>query len=203
MLLVSILTSVGFAQTNRVDQTGYIYCAKGSPESTVSAFLTACLKVPVGNFSCGDKVEVIGRSGSALEILRPSGPSVFLKSDVVSQKADEYLPIELESKTAPDCTPKEHPELDRSKNHPPRPVFQPQPEYPKHAPRTGEVKTVSLSLVVGLDGKPHDIKVQYVPSKDFAQNAEEAVKRWRFEPGLKNGQPVEMPITIEMTFRIF
>ena len=59
LLLVSILTSVGFAQTNRVDQTGYIYCAKGSPESTVSAFLTACLKVPVGNFSCGDKVEVI------------------------------------------------------------------------------------------------------------------------------------------------
>jgi protein TonB len=126
---------------------------------------------------------------------------VFLSGDVVSQKAEEFIPIEMEAGPAPDCKAPERAELDPSKNRGPRVLFQTEPDYPEHARRTRDVQTVYVALVVGLDGRPHDVKVESAPGKDFAKNAEAAVKQWRFEPALKDGQPVEKPIRIEITFR--
>ena len=34
------------------------------------------------------------------------------------------------------------------------------------------------------------------------QKAMEAVKRWRFEPGTKNGQPVTVEATVDVNFRL-
>jgi TonB family protein len=35
------------------------------------------------------------------------------------------------------------------------------------------------------------------------EKAIEAVSRWRFEPGLKNGQPVAVQIGVEVVFRLY
>ena len=200
LLFVSIPCFVALAQTENTHRVGYVYCASDRPEHSVTAFFTACMKTPVGNFPCGQKVEVVGRSGSALEIARPSGPTVFLGIDVVSQKAEELVPIEIEAGPPPDCKVAVP---DLTKNRPPRVTFRRDPDYPDDVPRTRDPKTVTFGLVVGKDGHPYDIKVESSPNKRFTEQAMQALKEWRFEPGRKDGQPADMPIKVEMIFRLF
>jgi TonB family protein len=200
LTLVSTLTSVGFAQTKNADQVGFIYCANEKPEQSAPVFLDACMKRKVGTFPCGHKLQTLARSGAALKILTSEGATLFVSGDVVSQKADELIPVEVEGGPAPTCEATAV-ERDPTKNRGPRPVFQRDPDYPEHARRTRDTKTVYMALVVGTDGQPHDIKVEGSPGKDFAKNAVAAVQQWRFDPALKDGQPVEWPIQIEITFR--
>jgi TonB family protein len=95
--------------------------------------------------------------------------------------------------SAPECTPDE--------NHGPRPVFTPQPHYPETARRDHKQGEVWLAFTVGTDGRPHDMVVGSSDG-DFDQKAIETVQQWRFEPALKEGVPVEMPLRISVHFRI-
>jgi TonB family protein len=200
-LIVLTLALVSWAQTKKADPVGYIYCASDKPEQLVPVFLEHCMKVRVGTFSCGHKMQVVAQMGSTLKVLTSAGSTVYVSSDVVSQKADEPIPVEIEAGAAPDCEVKVV-ERDPTKNRGPRVVFQREPDYPEHARRTRDERTVSIGLVVGVDGQPHDIKVEASPGRDFSKSAVEAVRQWRFEPALKDGQSVEMPIHVEMAFRL-
>jgi periplasmic protein TonB len=130
-----------------------------------------------------------------------SGVHSFVDSNLVSQKVDDFTPVAIEAEPPPDCNVKT-PEHDPTKNRGPRVVFRPEPDYPSTAPRSRDEKVVGLSLVVGVDGQPRNIKVESSPRKDFAKSAVEAVRKWRFEPALKDGQPVETPINVEVRFRL-
>lgn len=198
-LLASILASTVLVQAQDTGQIGYIYCFSDNPQRFVPVFLEPCMKSRVGNFACGQKMEVVSQSGSALKVITSDGMTRFVNSSVVSQKAGELIPVKIEAGPTPDCKVAER---DPTKNRPPRIVFQRNPDYPEHARRTREQSTVLLSLVVGADGRPHDIKVESSPGKDFSKNAVDAVQQWKFEPALKDGQPVEMPIHVDVTFRL-
>jgi len=56
----------------------------------------------------------------------------------------------------------------------------------------------------GLDSgrSARDIKVEASPDKDFAKNAVDVVKQWRFEPAIKDGKPIELPIHVDVNFRV-
>ena len=61
---------------------------------------------------------------------------------------------------------------------------------------------MSIGLVVGIDGVPHEVRVVSSTDKDFDANAIAAVQRWRFKPAQKNGQPVEVPIEVQIAFHL-
>ena len=123
----------------------------------------------------------------------------FVNNGVVSQRADELIPVEIEAGSAPECTVAEQ---NPTRNRAPHVVFQRDPDYPEHARRSRESRTVTLALVVGVDGRPRDIKVEASPDKDFAKNAVDAVKQWRFDPAIRDGKPVELPIHVDVNFRL-
>ena len=62
---------------------------------------------------------------------------------------------------------------------------------------------VILKLIIGKDGKPQDISVQRTLGMGLDEKAIEAVKQWRFEPGTKDGQPVPVEVSMEVSFRLY
>lgn len=93
------------------------------------------------------------------------------------------------------------------KNPPPcltpaRAVFAPDPEYSEEAREAKREGTCVLWLVVGTDGKAHDIKVARTLGFGLDEKAIEAVKRWRFQPAQKDGKPVLMQINVEVRFHL-
>jgi len=76
------------------------------------------------------------------------------------------------------------------------------PEYSEEARKAKYSGTVLLQLVVGIDGKAHDIKVMKGVGLGLDEKAIEAVQKWRFSPGKKAGQPVPVFATVEVNFRL-
>jgi periplasmic protein TonB len=86
---------------------------------------------------------------------------------------------------------------------PPKAVYSPDPEYSEEARKAKYQGTVVLSLVVGADGMPRDIKVARSLGLGLDEKAIEAVKTWKFEPGTKDGKPVATYASVEVQFRLY
>jgi TonB family protein len=198
-LFVSTIVSGDWAQTKKPKLVGYVYCASDKSEHSVPVFLDPCQKFPVGNISCGEKLDVVSQSGEWLKV-NSGGITRFIKSVGASQKPDEFVPLDIEAGPTPVC--KAPAELDRAKNHPPRIAFSPEPDYPPSARLSKKEGSVSIGLVVGTDGVPHDVRVVSSSDKDFDTKAIETVQRWRFLPALKEGQPVEWPLEVWVDFHL-
>ena len=84
----------------------------------------------------------------------------------------------------------------------PRLVSKVEPEYSEEARKAKWQGTVVLSLVVDDKGQPQQIKVAKSLGLGLDQKAIEAVEKWRFEPGKKDGKAVAVYATIEVNFRL-
>jgi len=85
----------------------------------------------------------------------------------------------------------------------PRILYQPDPEYSEEARKAKYEGTVTLWLIVGPDGRPHDIRISRSLGLGLDEKAMEAVRQWKFEPARKNGQPVSVQINVEVEFRLY
>jgi TonB family protein len=74
------------------------------------------------------------------------------------------------------------------------------PEYSEEARKAKYSGTVLLQLIVDVDGRAKAIKV--VKGVGLGLEAIEAVQKWKFLPGKKNGQPVAVYATVEVNFRL-
>ncbi len=61
---------------------------------------------------------------------------------------------------------------------------------------------VSLECVVQPDGTIGGVRVTKALSPGLDQEAIKAVRQWRFKPGRKDGKPVPVRVTLEMTFTL-
>lgn len=75
---------------------------------------------------------------------------------------------------------------------PPRLAWSTDPKYPKSARNVGHQGTSILNLVVGLDGRPRDITIVRPLDEELDACAIAAVSKWRYQPALRDGQPVEV-----------
>ena len=86
---------------------------------------------------------------------------------------------------------------------PPKVLYDPEPDYSDEARRAKHQGSVILWVVVGTDGRPHEIKVQRSLGMGLDEKAVEAVRRWKFDPARKEGQAVAVQILVEVSFRIY
>jgi TonB family protein len=75
------------------------------------------------------------------------------------------------------------------------------PEYPERARRAGVQGTVLLDAVVSAEGAVRQVKVVSGPEA-LSLAAIDAVRWWRYEPYLVNGQPATVETTITVNFRL-
>ncbi len=85
----------------------------------------------------------------------------------------------------------------------PRAIYSPDPEFSEEARKAKYQGTVVLWLVVGPEGRPHDIRVQRSLGMGLDEKAVEAIGRWKFEPARKDGLAVAVQISVEVTFRLY
>jgi TonB family protein len=76
------------------------------------------------------------------------------------------------------------------------------PEYSEEARLAKFNGTVTMQIVVGADGRAHDFVISRLLGLRLDEKAMEAVKSWRFKPGLRNGEPVNVRATVEVNFRL-
>jgi TonB family protein len=85
----------------------------------------------------------------------------------------------------------------------PRALDTPDPEYSEEARKAKYQGTVVLWLIVDAAGHPQQIKVARSLGMGLDQKAVEAVRKWRFEPAKKDGNPVAVQINVEVNFRLY
>jgi periplasmic protein TonB len=85
----------------------------------------------------------------------------------------------------------------------PQPVTTPDPEYTEEARNAKTQGTCVLWLIVDQQGHPRDIRVVRGLGFGLDARAVEAVKQWRFQPAMKDGQPVNVQISVEVGFKLY
>jgi periplasmic protein TonB len=85
---------------------------------------------------------------------------------------------------------------------PPSILFKVEPEYSEEARKAKFQGTVLLFVVVDEKGNPRDIKILRPLGLGLDQKAVEAVEKWKFSPGKKDGKPVPVQAQIEVNFRL-
>ena len=81
-------------------------------------------------------------------------------------------------------------------------VIKVDPEYSEEARKVKLSGSVLLAIVVDTEGRARDIHVSRSLGMGLDEKAIEAVEKWRFKPGLRNGLPVNVRATIEVNFRL-
>jgi protein TonB len=76
------------------------------------------------------------------------------------------------------------------------------PEYSEEARKAKYSGTVMLSVIVDAEGHARDIHVSKSLGMGLDEKAIEAVEKWKFKPGMKGGQAVNVRAVIEVNFRL-
>lgn len=161
------------------------------------------------------------RYAPATESGRPANVKVFItffwRQNEISTSVEPDLPLpdgpkrnmqELYSKGELFAVDKQHVK-------PPKAVYAPDPEYSMAARAAKRQGTVLLGVILGRDGAPEDIwlirKLVYSNGEQtlkpvglgLERKAIEAVSHWKFEPAMKDGEPVPVFVNIEVKFHIY
>lgn len=83
-------------------------------------------------------------------------------------------------------------------------IHQVKPQYTADAMRAKMQGSVWLECIVLPDGSVGDVRVTRSLDQRFGLDHEAiaAAKQWRFKPGLANGKPVAVAVSIELTFTL-
>jgi periplasmic protein TonB len=81
-------------------------------------------------------------------------------------------------------------------------IFKVDPEYSEEARKAKYSGTVLLSVIVDTEGHAKDVHVLKSLGMGLDEKAMEAVMKWKFKPGMKGGQAVNVRAQIEVNFRL-
>jgi periplasmic protein TonB len=74
--------------------------------------------------------------------------------------------------------------------------------YPFELKRAGIEGEAVIEFVVDVSGSVRDIRIVSASRPAFGQAAAEAVAKWRYKPGIKDGRPVNTRMRIPMSFNL-
>ena len=81
-------------------------------------------------------------------------------------------------------------------------VYKVEPEYSEEARKAKYQGTVVLRVVIDASGRAVNAEVVRSLGLGLDEKAMEAVKKWKFRPGYKDGKPVAVVAQIEVNFRL-
>jgi TonB family protein len=81
-------------------------------------------------------------------------------------------------------------------------LYKVEPEYSEEARKAKYQGTVELVIEVDTTGKPRNLKVVRSLGLGLDEKAIEAVEKWKFRPGYKDGHPVVVQAYVEVNFRL-
>lgn len=86
----------------------------------------------------------------------------------------------------------------------PEPILRVPPEYTAQAMQAKIEGTVVLECVVLADGHVGQVRIVKPLDGRFGldQKAIDAARQWRFRPAMKDGEPVDIYVTLELIFRL-
>ena len=84
----------------------------------------------------------------------------------------------------------------------PRATYQPDPAYTKQARKKKLQGQVRLTVIVGTDGTPNNIKVTKSLGMGLDEEAVKTVQTGKFDPGTRDGKPVAIQITVAVDFQL-
>jgi TonB family protein len=82
-------------------------------------------------------------------------------------------------------------------------VYHPNPEYADKARVKKTQGAVGISMIVTVEGTVRDPVVTTSLDKDLDKKALECVSKWRFDPATKDGQPVAVRISAQVSFHLY
>jgi TonB family protein len=85
----------------------------------------------------------------------------------------------------------------------PKKISGPEPEFTNKARRAKLQGTVTLKVIVTAEGTTRDITVEKSLDPGLDQKAIDAVSKWKFEPAMKDGQPVAVQIYVQVDFKLY
>jgi TonB family protein len=71
-----------------------------------------------------------------------------------------------------------------------------QPKYPKRSGVEHELGVLMVQVVIGRDGFIRELQVLKGPSNAYSRAAIEAIRRWRYKPAMRRGEPVDVELVI-------
>jgi protein TonB len=84
----------------------------------------------------------------------------------------------------------------------PEPVSQVAPAYPAELRKAKVEGVVTLVFVLDETGRVEDPRVENSTRPEFEKPALDAIRKWRFSPGMREGQAVRTYLRIPMRFRV-
>lgn len=85
----------------------------------------------------------------------------------------------------------------------PRVIYSPEPEYSDEARKARVQGTVTIAAVIDPQGRPQNLHVVNPLGMGLDEKAVEAVRKWRFQPAMKDSHAVPVLVDIEVTFRLY
>lgn len=85
----------------------------------------------------------------------------------------------------------------------PKATYMPTAEFSEKARKKRIQGTVILSVVVTPEGNVRDLRVIKSLERTLDQQAIAAVSKWKFEPATKDGKPVAVHLSTDVSFRLY
>ena len=84
----------------------------------------------------------------------------------------------------------------------PEPMSQVAPAYPADLRKAKIEGVVTLLFLLNEEGRVEDARVENSSRPEFEKPALDAIRKWRFRPGMKDGQAVRTYLRMPMRFRV-
>lgn len=82
-------------------------------------------------------------------------------------------------------------------------IYEPDPPYSEQARKAKFQGTVVLAIIIDAQGNVRDEQVIKALGLGLDEEAMKTVKTWKFKPAMRNGVPVPVRVTVEISFRLF
>jgi TonB family protein len=85
---------------------------------------------------------------------------------------------------------------------PPKVIHYVEPSFSSKSKEAYVEGTVKISTVVSVEGFATNLQIVNGLNAEEDRMAMDALKQWRFQPGTKAGQPVNVKVTVEIDFHL-